>query len=107
MMTLLLSACAGAADPTATEKSPTDVPLEPTEAPTSTVAQAPTETEETAAEMDPTATTGTEAATATPADTTGGEAEGPDLSFLQVGPDDQIKGAEDAEITIVEYADFQ
>jgi hypothetical protein len=107
MVTLLLNACAGTADPTATQRPSTDVPPEPTEAPTSTVAPAPTETAETDAETEPTATSGTESATATPADASGEEAEGPDLTFLDVRPDDWIKGAEDAEITIVEYADFQ
>jgi ABC-type glycerol-3-phosphate transport system substrate-binding protein len=107
LVALLLAACGNAAAPAATHT--------PTEEPTATVEDTPTVPAPTGtkAELTETPTSQPQAAdpTATSEANDGAAAsdgEGEDfLAFLQVQPDDWVRGPDDAEVTIVEYADYQ
>jgi protein-disulfide isomerase len=103
---LLLGACSGADAPTAThtpaqgqfpaaQSTATGRPV--TEAPASTSTSMPTEMPSVSS---PTATQASPPATDTPI---------PDNSpsFLDVRPDDWVRGPADAPVTIIEYSDFQ
>ena len=97
---LLLSACSSAAEPTATQAPPTAAQ------PTATATAAP---EETATVPPATATESSSVATATPESTEATDTPEPAdvFAFLQVGPDEWVRGPADAPVTIIEYADFQ
>jgi ABC-type glycerol-3-phosphate transport system substrate-binding protein len=101
LVALLLAACGSAAAPVATNTA-TQEPA-PTAEDTPTV-PAPTETK---AEPVETPTQEPEAADPTATSETGGEEADDFLAFLQVQPDDWVRGPDDAEVTIVEYADYQ
>ena len=101
---LLLSACTSVAEPTATQ-APTPVRPTATEqaaAKTSNPTDAPPEPSPTATEPPQTATAEEKSQPAT-------DTPEPDdiFAFLQVGPDEWVRGSDDAQVTIVEYADFQ
>jgi PBP1b-binding outer membrane lipoprotein LpoB len=93
---LLLGACSGTAEPTAT-----DTPLqEPATATSRPVASAPT--------TEPTLAPPTETQTAqSPQEATALPAPTPDTSFLNVRPGEWVRGPDDATVTIIEYSDFQ
>ena len=101
---LLLSACTSTAEPTATQAPAPDQPTATEQSATkvSTPTDAPTEPSLTATEPPQVATAEetSQPATDTPE---------PDdiFAFLQVGPDEWVRGPDDAQVTIVEYADFQ
>ena len=93
----LLGACAKSSEPTATQApSPTAQRPTATDAPTPTATNAPTAAPTlvaptTAIEIEPSpAPTGT-----------------PLASFLDARPDDWVRGPASAQVTIVEYSDFQ
>ena len=97
---LLLAACS----PTATPES------DPTEAPTEVVTEAPVEesTDEPTEEADATEVAEpTGPLTITPPEEPAVCEMIPDVPAREVDETDWVKGAEDAEITIIEYADFQ
>lgn len=101
---LLLSACTSAAEPTATQAPKPDQPTatEEAAAKASTPTDTPPEPSRTATEPPQTATAEEKSQPAT-------DTPEPDdvFAFLQVGPDEWVRGPDDAQVTIVEYADFQ
>ena len=108
---LLLSACSGAVSPTATQAPATEQPTA-----TDRPATATSPPEETATRPPATATEASPAATATeepqpPTQEPQAATDTPEpedvFAFLQVGPDEWVRGPADAPVTIIEYADFQ
>lgn len=99
---LLLGACSSAVEPpatsTPTQEQPTPPPATATDRPTAT--SAPTETPSV---PPPTATAPPQRATATQAPPAPAAAP----SFLDVRPDDWVRGPSDAPVTIIEYSDYQ
>jgi protein-disulfide isomerase len=98
---LLLGACSSGAAPTETH-TPTQEPATATDRPAiSTPTRAATLAPATATEPPrATATQSAQPATDTPAPATL-------PAFLEVRPDDWVRGPADAAVTIVEYSDFQ
>jgi protein-disulfide isomerase len=102
LATLLLGACSSTVEPpatsTPTQEPPAPSPATATDRPTAT--SAPTETPSV---PPPTATEPPQRATATQAPPTPTAAP----SFLDVRPDDWVRGPSDAPVTIIEYSDYQ
>ena len=101
---LLFSACTSVAEPTATPR-PTSVRPTATEG-SPTRASDPTDTP---TKPSPTATEPPQTATAEETSQPATDTPDPDdvFAFLEVGPDEWVHGPDDAQVTIVEYADFQ
>lgn len=99
---LLLGACSNTAEPTAAQ-TPTPEPPTATSRPaTRTPTQEPTlpPTAETESGRASPTTPSAQKATDSPTPT-------PDTSFLNVRPNDWVRGPDDAAVTIIEYSDFQ
>jgi PBP1b-binding outer membrane lipoprotein LpoB len=105
LLALLLSACSSAAEPTATQV-PTSAQPTATDRPATATSPSAAVTEP---PPSPTATreslTVTDTPVAPPATDTPQPAD--PFAFLQVGPDEWVRGPADAPVTIIEYADFQ
>jgi hypothetical protein len=98
---LLLGACSGTAEPTATD-APEQEPATATSRPaTSAPTEEPTLPPPTKAEP------AGEQTTARPQETTEPPAPTPDTSFLDVQPGEWVHGPDDAAVTVIEYSDFQ
>jgi protein-disulfide isomerase len=101
LVAMLLAACGNAATPVATSA--------PTQEPAATAEDTPTVPAPTETKVEPvkTPTQESEAPAPTATSETDGEEAEDFLAFLQVQPDDWVRGPDDAQVTIVEYADYQ
>jgi hypothetical protein len=101
---LLLSACASVAEPTATQ-GPTSI------RPTATEGSAAKGSDPTDTPTEPASTATEPSQTATAEETSQPATDTPEpddvFAFLEVGPDEWVRGPDDAQVTVVEYADFQ
>jgi hypothetical protein len=97
---LLLGACTSAGEPLPTHTST------PTAQPTATNSPTPTQTP-TLTPTPPPTPTPTQPPTPTPTQPPPPTATPPIPAFLEVRPDDWVHGPPDAEVTIIEYSDYQ
>jgi len=103
---LLLSACSSAVAPTATQAPTLE---QPTATDRPAAEETPTRPPATATVTSPAATATEEPQPPTQEPQSATDTPEPEdvFAFLQVGPDEWVRGPADAAVTIVEYADFQ